>query len=45
MVYFTPFFHLNIYLYSYNSLTSDTDFEFQVDYKVHLNWTSETYFA
>ena len=36
MAYFTPFFHLNIYLYSYNSLTSDTDFEFQVDYKVHF---------
>ena len=32
--YSTPFFHLNIY--NYNSLTSDTDFEFQVDYKVNF---------
>ena len=34
--YSTPFFHLNIYLYNYNSLTSDTDFEFQVDNKVNF---------
>ena len=32
--YSTPFFHLNIY--NYNSLTSDADFEFQVDYKVNF---------
>lgn len=46
MAYFTPFFHLNTYLYSYNSLTSDTDFEFQVDQKgtFEIDWTSETYF-
>ena len=36
LAYSTPFFHLNIYLYNYNSLTSDTDFEFQVDYKVNF---------
>ena len=45
LVYSTPIFHLNIYLY--NSLTSDIDFEFQVGYKVNfkMNWTSETYFV
>ena len=31
---YSPFFHLNIY--NYNSLTSDTDFEFQVEYKVNF---------
>ena len=34
LAYSTPFFHLNIY--NYNSLTSDTDFEFQVDYKANF---------
>lgn len=36
LAYSTPFFHLNIYLYNYNSLTSDTDFEFQLDYKANF---------
>jgi len=34
LAYSTPIFHLNIY--NYNSLTSDTEFEFQVGYNVNF---------